>query len=154
MDRSELIARYAEGPAVVDIALAGITEAELDRRADPTAWTAREIAHHLADSEANSYVRLRKLLAEESPTIVGYDQDVWAKALDYAERPIEPSLAVFRAVRAASSDLLSRLDQAAFVRSGTHTESGAYSVDTWLEIYAAHAHDHAAQISSARAGGS
>ena len=152
MDRVALIARYAEGPAAVAAALDGITDAELDRRPAPGEWTAREIVHHLADSETNSYIRLRRLLAEDGPSIVGYDQDGWAKVLHYARRPIAASLAVFNAVRAASSELLGLTDETGFARAGNHDEHGTYSVDTWLELYAAHAHDHADQIRQARSG--
>ena len=150
MNRAALIARYAEGPAAVAAALDGITDAELDRRPAAGEWTAREIVHHLADSETNSYIRLRRLFAETTPAIVGYDQDGWARELHYDRRPIEPSLAVFNAVRASSSELLGTVEEAAFDRAGTHDEHGTYSVDTWLELYAAHAHDHAAQIRQAR----
>jgi hypothetical protein len=152
MHRAELIATYAEGPAQVASALDGITDAELDRRPAPGEWSARQIVHHLADSEANSYIRLRRLLAEDTPSIVGYDQDGWARELHYDRRPIGHSLAVFEAVRAASSELLDAVDDGALDRAGTHDEHGTYSVDTWLGLYAAHAHDHADQIRQARAG--
>ena len=150
MDRAALIATYAEGPAAVAAALDGVTDDELDRRPAPGEWTAREIVHHLADCETNSYIRLRRLFAEDTPVIVGYDQDGWARELHYGRRPIGPSLAVFEAVRAASTELLAVVDDAAFERAGTHDEHGTYSVATWLELYAAHAHDHADQIRQAR----
>ena len=151
MNRSDLIDQYAAGPAEVRAALAGVTAAELDERPAPDAWTAREIAHHLADSETNSYLRLRRLLAEDGVVITGYDEADWARKLRY-DRPIEPSLAVLDAVRAASTQLLRTLADADFERAGTHSESGAYSVADWLTIYAAHAHDHADQIRRARKG--
>jgi hypothetical protein len=149
-DRTARIAKYAEGPEVVRAALAGISETELDHRPAPGEWTPREIVQHLADSETHSYIRLRKLLAEDDPVIVAYDQDTWAHRLHYADRPIASSLAVLDAVRAASTDLLGGLDDADFARAGTHTESGPYSVETWLTIYADHAHDHADQVRAAR----
>jgi hypothetical protein len=152
MDRDALIARYADGPAEVTAALDGITDAELDRRPGPGAWTAREIVHHLADSETNSYIRLRRLLAEDNPAIVGYDQERWAQRLHYGQLPIDASVAVFSAVRDASTALLRIAPAIAFDRAGTHDEHGVYSVGTWLEIYAAHAHDHADQIRRARRG--
>jgi hypothetical protein len=62
------------------------------------------------------------------------------------------SLAVLRAVRVASLELLESLTPAEWDRRGTHTESGRYSVDDWLRIYATHSHDHAAQIREAREG--
>jgi hypothetical protein len=155
MDRAErqrLMEQYRAGAAEVDEALAGITDEELDRRpAEPEGWTARQVAHHLADSEAMSYTRLRRLIADDEPLIAGYDEPMWARRLHY-ERPIEPSIAVLRAVRTASLQLLEAIDEAEWSRTGTHTESGPYSVDGWLRIYANHPHDHAAQIREARAG--
>ena len=150
MTRTDLIARYRDGHAKVVDALEAITPDELDRSA-PGEWSAREIVHHLADSESNSYVRLRMLLAEESPVIAAYDENRWARTLHY-DRPITASLAVLQAVRASSAELLDCVHDADWARAGTHSESGAYSLSIWLEIYAAHAHDHADQIRRARHG--
>jgi hypothetical protein len=151
-ERTALIDRYRTGAADVEAALAGITDEELDRPpAEADSWTARQVAHHLADSEAMAYVRLRRLIAEDDPVIVGYDEPEWARRLHY-DRPIGSSIAVLAAVRAASLELLETLTPAEWDRTGTHSESGSYSVDHWLEIYANHAHEHADQIRRARAG--
>jgi hypothetical protein len=151
-DRAALIDRYRTGTAAVEAALAGITVEELDRPpADADAWTARQVAHHLADSEAMAYIRLRRLIAEESPLIAGYDEPEWARRLHY-DRPIALSTAVLGAVRAASLELLERLTAEEWSRSGTHSDTGAYGVDDWLLIYANHSHEHADQIRAARNG--
>ena len=149
--RAALIAQYEAGYDEVVAALDGVTADEIDRRPAADAWTAREVAHHLADSETNSYIRLRKLLAEDSPVIVGYDEVHWTKSLRY-DRPYEASLAVFRAVRGSSAELLHRMTDDDWARSGTHTQSGPYSAELWLELYAPHAHDHTDQIRRARRG--
>ena len=107
------------------------------------------VIHHLADSETNSYVRVRTLLAEDKPLIQGYDQERFALRL-HDDRPAEASLAVFRDVRASTAELLDRLRDEDWNRAATHSESGAYSMQDWLEIYAAHAFDHADQIRRAR----
>ncbi len=151
MDHAELIERYEQGPARVRAALAGITQGELDRRPSPDAWTPREIVHHLADSETNSYLRVRKLLAEPHAVVHGYDETEWARRLHY-ERPIEPSLAVLEAVRAATAPLLRLLGDTDWDRTGWHTETGVYTMRDWLATYATHAHDHASQIERARQG--
>jgi len=88
-------------------------------------------------------------LAEDEPRIDGYDEAEFARRLRY-DRPIEASLAVFRAVRESSAELLGRINESDWQRHGVHSESGDYSVETWLEIYAAHAFDHADQIRRAR----
>jgi hypothetical protein len=148
--RRALIEQYRGGVAVVERAIEGISAHELDRTPEGE-WSPRMIVHHLADSETNSYIRLLKLLAETDPRIEGYDEAEFARVLPY-DRPIERSLAVFRAVRSSTSELLGLLSDDDWDRAGTHSESGAYSVEGWLEIYADHAVAHADQITRARAG--
>jgi hypothetical protein len=151
-ERAALIDRYRTGTADVEDALAGITDEELDRPpANPDDWTARQVAHHLADSEAMAYIRLRRLLAEDEPLIAGYDEPEWARRLHY-DRPIAASIAVLGAVRTASLQLLETLTEDEWARTGSHSDSGSYGVSRWLEIYAGHSHDHADQIRRARAG--
>lgn len=148
-ERRLLIKRYGDGVRAVRDALAGASEEDLDRRTDDD-WSSRMVVHHLADSETNSYLRLRKLLAEDDAQIQGYDEAEFARVLHY-DRPIEPSLAVFEAVRASSGQLLELLSEDDWARAGTHSESGRYSVEDWLAIYADHAEAHADQIARARA---
>ena len=143
-ERQELIARYVEGPRVVEEALARIGADGLDVRAND-GWTAREVVHHLADSEMTSAIRLRRLIAEDRPEIIGYDEPEYARRL-YYDRPIETSLAAVQAARASTATILERLTGEEWLREGMHSESGRYSVEDWLRIYAAHAHDHAAQL--------
>lgn len=149
-ERTALIEQYEDGFRAVTAALEGITPAELEAREGPGEWSPREIVHHLADSEMTSAIRLRLLIAEDGPTIIGYDQEAFAREL-FPDRPIEPSLAAFQAARDSTAPILRRLSEAQWQRAGTHSESGRYAVEDWLQIYAAHAHDHADQIRRARA---
>jgi hypothetical protein len=151
IDRKALIARYQAGYAEVVEALSGITPAELDWRPAPAAWSAREVVHHLADSETVAGLRLRRLLTEDDPQIQGYDQDEYARRLRYADRPLEPALQAFQAARATTAQLFGLMTDADWKRSGTHTESGPYSAERLLHTYASHAHDHADQIRQNRA---
>ncbi len=150
MDRSALVRQYAAGPAEVAAAVAGLSDDDLDRtpppEVDPDGWTPRQIVHHLADSEMTSAIRLRRLLAEDAPVIDGYDENAFARRLHYDRRAIQPSIDALPAARTTSTQILDCLDEESWQRAGTHSESGRYSVEDWLEIYAAHAHDHGAQI--------
>ena len=147
--RKQLVERYKGGYRVVVEALAGATDADLDAHPAPGKWSAREIVHHLADSEMTSAVRLRLLIATDNPTITGYDEAEFARRL-YYDRPLDASLAAFKAARLTSAEILDRLSEAQWERKGTHTESGAYGVERWLDIYSKHAHNHADQIRAAR----
>jgi hypothetical protein len=149
--RRALVQRYREGPSVVEAALAGATDAELDAQPPDGGWSAREVAHHIADSEITSAIRLRRLIAEDGPAILGYDGEEFARRLYYRDRPVSAALAAIGGVRAVTAEILDRLSAAEWERAGTHDEHGTYSVDLWLEIYAAHCHDHADQIKAALA---
>jgi hypothetical protein len=148
-DRRKLIAQYRDGYRAVAEVLDGITHEELDARPGAGRWTAREIVHHLADSEMTAAIRLRLLVAQERPAIQGYDQDEFARKLHY-DRPYQSSLEAFRYARQCTAEILERLSAEEWVREGTHSEMGRYGVETWLQIYAAHAHKHARQIREAR----
>lgn len=145
-ERAALITRYRIGPDLFEAALATVPPEALTWRPHPGAWSAHEIVVHCADSETNAHMRIRYLLAEPDPLILGYDQDQWARTLDYHAHPIPPALATIRAVRANTVPLLERLTDAAWARTGRHTEHPTYGVERWLEVYAAHLEVHARQL--------
>lgn len=149
MQRAELMRRYEEGPERLATAIRDVSDAELDHRPSDGGWSAREVMHHTADSELTSAIRLRKLIAEDDARIEGYDEMEFSRRLHYRERPVASSLAAVRAARETSASILACLSDAEWERSGVHSDSGPYSVTTWLEIYAAHCHDHADQIDRA-----
>jgi hypothetical protein len=124
-----------------------LKESDLDK-ADHEGWTPRQVIHHVADSEAQSYARLRRLLAEPGTTIQGYDEAKWSenKVLGYTQEPINASLEVFKAVRQSSYELLTRMSQDHLNNAGVHTESGPYTVQDWIRTYTNHPLDHANQI--------
>ena len=147
-ERKALIRRYRDGHRAIAQALEGLRDDELDRSASEE-WTPRMIAHHLADSEMTSAIRLRRLIAEDNPVINGYDEMEFAQKLTL-DRPIEASIEAMRWARESTAQILERLTDEDWLREGTHSESGPYSVEDWLTIYANHGHDHAKQIERSR----
>ena len=124
-----------------------LNESDLDR-SDNKGWSPRQVIHHLADSEAQSYARLRRLIAEPGTLIQGYDEGLWASnsTLNYTNRDIASAIAVFKAVRQSSFELLLTLTEDQLSNQCTHTESGPYTVRNWLSTYTRHPLDHAEQI--------
>jgi len=145
-ERHVLIKQYGAGYDEVIDALDNFPAESLGAHPLSGKWSAREIVHHLGDSETTSAIRLRRLLAEDDPVIQGYDQDQYATRLRYNERDMAPALEAFRSARETTMQLLPLLSDDDWQRAGTHTESGRYTLEDWLRIYAAHAHNHAAQI--------
>ena len=145
-ERQKLIAQYEHGFEEVQSALDGFSPEQLTAKPIPGKWSACEIVQHLADSEMRAAIRLRQLLAEDRPLIQSYDQELYAERLNYNARDIAPALEAFRAARSTTAQLLAHMTDADWAREGTHPEHPRYTADNWLEIYAAHAHNHAAQI--------
>ena len=145
-ERESCIKRYEEGPALLAAALADTPREALQWRPAPGKWSIHEVIVHCADSETNSHMRIRYLVAENSPTIVGYDQDRWAAAVDYHAHPLAPAMAAVTAVRANTVPLLRRMSEQDWAKMGRHTESGAYGAEDWLRTYAEHLEVHTRQI--------
>ena len=145
-ERERLIQQYADGPARLESALARVPAAALRWRPAPGEWSAHEVVCHCADSETNGAARIRYVLCEPDPLVVGYDESRWAVALDYHGHPIEAALATVRAVRANTAAMIWRLPEDVWEREGRHTDSGRYRALDWLAIYAEHLEIHARQI--------
>jgi len=144
--RLDCIRRYAEGPALLAAALADTPREALQWRPAPGKWSVHEVIVHCADAEANSHGRIRYVLGEEEPTIVGYNEARWANVMDYHAHPIDLAMATVVAVRANTVPVLNRLTEAQWERTGTHTEAGAYGAEIWLQAYAEHLEIHDRQI--------
>src|SRR5215212_9906249 len=131
-ERQALIEQYKAGYEEVARSLEGFPEESLTAHPLPGKWSAREIVHHLADSEMNSAIRLRLLLAEDRPVIHAYDQDDYARRLKYNERDIAPALESLRSSRATTAQILAHISEEDWKREGWHPESGLYSAERWL----------------------
>ena len=145
-ERQELIAQYEAGYAEVAGGLQGFPPNLLSAHPIAGKWSAAEIVHHLADSETTAALRLRRLLVEDHPVIQAYDQEAFAKRLHYNQLDMAPALDAFRCARATTAQLFPLMSDEDWQREGTHSESGPYTAEDWLRIYAVHAHNHAAQI--------
>src|SRR5260370_41805168 len=138
--------QYKDGYNEVARSLEGFPPEKLNERLIPGKWTVAEIGRHLADSETMSGTRLRRLLVEDHPLIQGYDQDAFASRLNYNNREIRPAMEAFWSARTTTAQLFDSMSDEDWQREGTHSESGSYTAEDWLRLYALHAHNHAAQI--------
>lgn len=145
-ERDRLIDRYAEGPELLRAAWQAVPPEARTRRPTETDWSAHEIIVHCADSETFAATRIRLLIAEPNPIIVGYDQDEWVDIFRYHDRDPELALATIAAVRANTVPVLRAMPDAAWTAAGSHTQSGRYTALDWLHSYSAHLHDHVDQI--------
>jgi hypothetical protein len=115
-------------------------------RPAPDRWTIHEILIHIADSEANSYVRCRRLIAEPGSTILGYDENKWAHDLRYHDQSTDDALELFKWLRYKSYTLIRDLPDEAWSNTVTHTEDGVITLETWLDTYERHIPAHIEQM--------
>lgn len=109
-------------------------------------WSVVEVVQHLADAELAYGFRIRMILAQDTPPLQGFDQDLWAQELGYRDTGIEHALEQLSALRAANLRLLRRLDDRQLDRVGIHSEAGPISVRMILYLLAGHDLTHLHQI--------
>ena len=117
-ERDRRIEQYASAPGRLRETLAGVPAEAMKWRPEPAEFSVHEIVCHCADSETNAYSRIRYLLTEEKPVIVGYDPDVWARQFNYTDHPLDAALATVEAVRANTAPLLRHLPDEAWEKEG------------------------------------
>lgn len=146
-ERQSALQALRDLPQQLSAAVAALSDAQLDTPYRAGGWTLRQVVHHLADSHANAYLRLKLALTEENPTIKPYDEQLWATLPDSAA-PVQPSLEMLAGLHHRWVTLLEALDETHFARRWTHPDSGEWTVDTLLAMYAWHGRHHLAQIQS------
>ncbi|TMJ09345.1 MAG: hypothetical protein E6H02_09130 [Bacillati bacterium ANGP1] len=147
----ELISAYAEGPRLLESAVAGIAPSELHFTPGPEHWSIHENVVHVADSELVAAARMRFVVAEPGVALVSFDQEKWARAMDYRSQSLEGALALFRAIRAVTTEVLRRAPGEAWEHAGIHTEAGPQTLVGVVEHFADHVPYHLRTIAKRRA---
>jgi uncharacterized damage-inducible protein DinB len=145
-DRPAKIESYGRAYEQLAAALAEFPKEMWKFKPSPERWSIHEIIIHLADSEANSFVRARVFLAEPGKTIMAYDQEKWAKFMNYHDQDADTALDLFRALRKSTYELIRKAPADACERSIVHPEAGLMTMDRWLDIYEHHIPGHIDQM--------
>ncbi len=147
-ERTALIERYRTAFDEFEAALNEIPKEAWLFKPAPKEWSVHQVVVHLADSETNSYLRARRLVADPNKPLMAYDQDEWANKLNYHDQSTEDALALTRFVRKMTYDFIRKLPDAVWNNSAVHPEyTEPYPFTKWLKIYADHPREHAKQIS-------
>ena len=147
---AELLERFRRGAEPVAAALTGVAGAEQDHKDDPSRWSIRQIVAHLPDSEIVAGDRMRRIIAEDNPTVFPANQNLWAEQLNYHTRKPSQSLESFRRLRADNYELLKDLPEETFQRTAQHSERGQITLLDTLRIFANHPEKHVRQILAVR----
>ena len=139
-ERERLIESYGKAYEKTVVTLAEFPREMWQWRPASEKWTIHENIIHLADSEANSYARCRKFIAEPGSTVMAYDQEAWTEQLNYHEQSTEEALELFRLLRKKSYDLIKTLPDETWKHTVQHPENGTMTFEDWLRIYENHTH--------------
>jgi hypothetical protein len=133
-------------PEELGSAVAGWSDAQLDTPYRPEGWTVRQLVHHVADSHMNAYVRVRLALTEDWPTVVPYDEALWAKLADASTEPVAISLQLLQALHARWVQLWLSLDAPQWLRGYLHPQSGRQTMEQVVMLYDWHGRHHTAHV--------
>jgi hypothetical protein len=149
-DLSDLLERFRRGGELLAVVTTGAAGSELDYAPSPEQWSVRQIVCHLADSELVTADRFRRIIAEDNPTLIAFDQAAWASRLDYHRRRFSHAIDSFRRLRAENFELLKDLPGETWERTGTHSERGRVTLLSLFRAAAEHVESHARQIQQTR----
>jgi len=145
-ERQQKIESYGKAHAKLVEALQQFPQEMWQFRAAPDDWTIHEIVVHITDSEVNSYIRCRRFIAEPEKPLMAYDEERWAKSLDYHSRSTDDALALFKWLRGNTYKLIKSLPESTWANSVYHPENGTMTLDDWLDVYDRHVPEHIEQM--------
>lgn len=145
-NRQEKIALYGRAAELLTAALTRFPREMWQYRSAIDPWTVHEIVMHITDSEANSYVRCRRFVAEPGQGLMAYDENRWANVLDYQALDVDTAVSLFKWLRQSTFELIQTLPESAWQNQAFHPESGQMTLDDWLDTYSRHVPEHIAQM--------
>src|SRR5262245_22618518 len=139
---SNMIADYLEGPKALRSAVQGMTPEQIRARPVPGKWSTLEVIAHLADFDPILADRMKRVIAEDNPTLVGADENKFSAALHYMERDLEEELTIIERTRQQLARILKKLPESALARTGQHNERGSLTLERLLATATGHIPHH------------
>ncbi len=129
-----------------------LDQRDLERKYAPGKWSVRFILNHLSDSETVLFDRIRRVLSEPRQVLWVYDQDAWAKGLDYSQTPLDISRLVYESVRSAIIYYAGRYYEQKGHLEFVHSVTGVRTLKEEFDKVASHNQHHLGQIRTALKG--
>ena len=147
---NELIDNYLAGPRTLRQAVAGMTPEQVRARPVAGKWSTLEVVCHLADFDPIIADRMKRVIAEDRPQLLGADEQRFAAALAYDRREVEEELAIVEKTRRQMARILRTLPEEALGRVGVHNERGPRTLEQLLSGAVAHIPHHVAFLADKR----
>src|SRR6478735_349957 len=145
-ERNQKIELFGNAYNILTEALRDLPREMWNYKPTPDDWSVHELVVHITDSEANSFIRCRRFIAEPGSTVMAYDEMKWAEVLRYTHQSTEDALELFKWLRLTSYKLIKPLPEATWANTVYHPENGTMTMDDWLDIYASHIPEHVEQM--------
>lgn len=151
----ELIDHYAAGGEKLSLAIRGLAPEDLRivpaADADVGRWSIQQVVVHCMDSDLIATDRMKRMIAEDNPTLLGYDKNKFVENLFYHEQPAEQAVQVLDLNRKLFAEVLRRLDTSVWQRKGSHNERGPVTAGAYLKSTVDHLDRHLTFIHKKRA---
>ena len=138
----DLIDQYAAGGDKLRPAIAGLTRDDLLARPGPGAWSIHELVIHIVDSDFVGMDRMKRVIAENNPPLIGFDENLWIEHHAPHEQSLDDALTLFEAGRRQMARILRQLPEAAFSRTGQHSERGPLTLENLVQTFVTHVDHH------------
>jgi uncharacterized damage-inducible protein DinB len=137
---------YLDGPARLRRVVADLNRQQLEARAVPGKWSTLEVVCHLVDSEQAWCHRMKRVIAEERPLLIGYDESRFTRSLSYDQHDLNSELALLEGMRLQMALILRGLPDPAWTRTGVHSERGLMTLAEMIHAEVEHVPHHIAHI--------
>src|SRR5262245_19507147 len=138
----DLIEKYAQGGQQLRDSFAGLSQPQLNAFPVPGTWSIQQIVIHMMDSDLIGSDRMKRVAAEDHPTLIGYNETAFANTLFYDQLDPQVACDVFDKNRQLTAEILRRLPEASFDRTGSHNEYGEVTLGKLLKTYVEHLDHH------------
>lgn len=136
------IAQFRQRADTIHKLTRGLTDADLVAFPVPGTWSLKQLAVHLLDSDIAATHRMKRIIAEDTPLLIAYDESAFARSLFYHDMNIETVAELFRHNRLHMSEVLEKLPPEAFSRPGIHNQRGKVTLLQMVEMYVHHVDHH------------
>jgi hypothetical protein len=138
----DLIEQYARGGEKLRLAIKGLTQKDLVAFPIPGKWSILQVVIHLQDSDLIASDRMKRVIAEDNPTLIGFDESMFVANLAYHEQSAEDAVTLFDLNRKQFARVLRTLPDSVWTRVGTHNERGVLTLGHLLQTYTNHLEHH------------
>lgn len=150
LPRGQLLEEYVRGAGEPGRWADGLTPAELDAHPQPGKWSVREVIVHVLDSDLIATHRMRRIVAEDLPLLIAYDETRFADRLDYSGENVTLACELFSLNRRWTGAWLGRMELGVWSRPGVHNQSGRVSLEDLVWGYIRHLSHHATFVAEKR----